>query len=182
MGVIAIWNRLRYYRRSFGTRQTAKLYGARGIRRSTMEFRVPGVPHAISCRPTEPDRFTICHVFIERECDVPIPLAPRLIVDAGANVGYVSVYYGNQFPEADIVALEADLGNFAAAERNCAPYPRVELLHAGLWPRDTALVPARREARATSSTSSSEPGSVRASVCQVSSPGRPSASRTRPRT
>lgn len=104
-----------------------------------MEFRVPGVPHTISCRPTEPDRFTICHVFIERDCDVPIPLAPRLIVDAGANVGYVSVYYANQYPEADIVALEPDLGNFAAAERNCAPYPRVQLLHAALWPRDTAL-------------------------------------------
>jgi len=139
VGAIAIWNRLRYYRRSFGTRQTAKLYGARAIRRPTIQFRVPEMPHTISCRPTEPDLFTICHVFVERDCDVPIPLAPRLIVDAGANVGYVSVYYANQFPEAEIVALEPDLGNLAVAERNCAPYSRIELLRAGLWPRDTAL-------------------------------------------
>ncbi len=139
MGVIAIWNRLRYYRRSFGTRQTAMLYGARALRRPMIQFRVPGIQHPILCRPTEPDRFTICHVFVEHDCDVHIPLAPRLIVDAGANVGYVSAYYANLFPEADIVGLEPDLGNLDVAERNCAPYPRVQLLRAGLWPRDSAL-------------------------------------------
>lgn len=97
------------------------------------------MPYPISCRPTEPDRFTICHVFVEHDCDVNLPLTPRFIVDAGANVGYVSAYYAHHFPEADIVGLEPDPANIAVAKRNCAPYPRVELLCAGLWSRDIPL-------------------------------------------
>ena len=139
MGLVAIWKRLRYYERSFGARQTAMLYGARATGRPLIELRVPGMPHAIACRPTEPDRFTICHVFVEHDCDLAIPLNPQFIVDAGANVGYVSAYYANRFPEADIVGLEPDVGNIAVARRNCAPYPSVELLWAGLWPRDVPL-------------------------------------------
>jgi FkbM family methyltransferase len=139
VGLVAIWKRLRYYQRSFGTRQTAMLYGARATRRPLIELRVPGMPHPIACRPAEPDRFTICHVFVEHDCDLPVPVNPRFIVDAGANVGYVSAYYASRFPEADIVGLEPDAGNLAVARRNCRPYPRVELLQAGLWPRDAAL-------------------------------------------
>lgn len=141
MGIVASWNRLRYYRRSLGAGQTAKLYGARALRRPEIALRVPGLAHPVSCRPTEPDRFTVCHVFAERDCDVPFELSvvPRLVVDAGANVGYASIFYAKRFPGARIVGLEPDLANLAVARRNCAPYPQIELLQAGLWPDDGLL-------------------------------------------
>ncbi len=139
MGIVAIWKRFRYYQSSLGGDQTAKLYASRALRRRSIDIRVRSVPHTVACRPTEADRYTICHVFVERDCEVPVALDPQLVVDAGANVGYASVWYANRFPEATIVGIEPDRGNLAVAERNCASYPQIQLWHAGLWPRDVPL-------------------------------------------
>lgn len=139
LGPIGIYKRARYYRRLLGTSQTVKLYGASALRRSTITLRVPGVGHPLLCRLEEPDRFTLCHIFAARWCEVPIPLNPRLIVDAGANVGYASVFYANAYPGASIIALEPDANNLETARLNVAPYPQVELLRAGLWSQDGAL-------------------------------------------
>src|SRR5690349_22538922 len=35
-------------------------------------------------------------------------VSPRLIVDAGANVGYASIYFANKFPNATILAVEPE--------------------------------------------------------------------------
>lgn len=41
-----------------------------------------------------------------------------LIIDAGANIGLSAIYFRDQFPEALIVALEPEEGNFAELERH----------------------------------------------------------------
>ena len=64
---------------------------------------------------------------------------PRFIVDAGANIGLISAFLATRFPEARIVALEIDPGNFEALRRNARPYPRVTPVHAGLWSLATTL-------------------------------------------
>jgi FkbM family methyltransferase len=46
-----------------------------------------------------------------------------LIVDAGANIGAASVWFHQQFPDATIVAIEPDRGNFAILERNAVGLP-----------------------------------------------------------
>jgi FkbM family methyltransferase len=146
-GPIGNYRRAQYYRSLLGTAQTAKLYGARALRRDSITLEVPGVAHPLVCRLPEPDPFTLCHVFAARECEVPIPLAPTFIIDAGANVGYAAVFYANQYPGASIVALEPHTGNLETARLNCLPYPNVELLLAGLWSQDGALEIANPNAR-----------------------------------
>lgn len=131
-------NKARYYRASLGTREATKVYVGRALHR-TIRVRPPGVQHPVVCRAWDADRVTLCHVFGSRDAEPPIPIEPRLIVDAGANVGYVSVYYANRYPDARIVALEPDDRNFALAQQNCAGYPSIELLRAGLWPHDARL-------------------------------------------
>jgi FkbM family methyltransferase len=116
-----------------------KLYAARATRRRRLTLRVPGIARPVICRPSEPDRFTLCHVFFERDAEPPAAIQPRLIVDAGANVGYVSVYYANRFPGATILAMEPDTQNFEMARENCAPYPQIQLLRAALGPRDQGV-------------------------------------------
>jgi len=44
-----------------------------------------------------------------------------LIIDAGANVGYSSVYFLSNFPNCRVIAIEPDGDNFASLQKNLAP-------------------------------------------------------------
>jgi FkbM family methyltransferase len=46
----------------------------------------------------------------------------RLIVDCGANIGASVVYFAKMFPDARIVALEPEPGNFSLLVQNAAPF------------------------------------------------------------
>jgi FkbM family methyltransferase len=71
---------------------------------------------------------------------IPATVAPGLIVDCGANVGYASVSFLERWPEAEVVAIEPDPANAALARRNLAPYgARAMLVEAGVWSRTTPL-------------------------------------------
>ncbi|WP_169743374.1 FkbM family methyltransferase [Knoellia sinensis] len=56
------------------------------------------------------------------------------IVDAGANTGLASVYFAERFPDARIIAIEPDDGNFEILERNTQRYgQRIIRVRAALW-------------------------------------------------
>jgi FkbM family methyltransferase len=71
---------------------------------------------------------------------VPADLHPGLIVDCGANVGYASMYLLERFPEAQVIAIEPDPDNAAAARLNLSRYgARATVMEAAVWPRAEAL-------------------------------------------
>jgi FkbM family methyltransferase len=73
---------------------------------------------------------------------------PNLIVDCGANVGYSSVYFLNKFPEAHVIAIEPDPGNYSMCQKNLGAYgERVTLLRAGIWTHDAPLIVCRGQYR-----------------------------------
>jgi FkbM family methyltransferase len=60
--------------------------------------------------------------------------APRpLMLDCGANVGVVTAYLKNRFPEARVIAFEPDPDCFAALQHNCRSYSGVETVAAAVW-------------------------------------------------
>jgi FkbM family methyltransferase len=64
----------------------------------------------------------------------------ELIVDCGANVGFVSAFLLSQFPTASLVAIEPDPDTFQILQRNLTPYgsrARAEL--AGVWSHNADL-------------------------------------------
>jgi FkbM family methyltransferase len=61
------------------------------------------------------------------------------IIDAGANIGLRSIQFANFFPEATIIAIEPDDGNFKLLQKNAAPYKNIHCLQAGLWKSDAIL-------------------------------------------
>jgi FkbM family methyltransferase len=64
----------------------------------------------------------------------------RTIVDAGANVGTASVFLLNAYPNARVIALEPDAGNFEMLQRNLSYYrPRATALRQALWHRHERL-------------------------------------------
>jgi len=64
----------------------------------------------------------------------------RLILDCGANVGYTASYFLSRYPDAFVVAVEPDDGNFAMLQKNLAPYEgRFKLIKSAIWSKNTGL-------------------------------------------
>jgi FkbM family methyltransferase len=57
----------------------------------------------------------------------------RVIVDAGANIGVETLRFRHFHPEARIVSIEPDSGNFAVLTRNAGSDDNIELIKSGLW-------------------------------------------------
>lgn len=72
-------------------------------------------------------------VILDGAYDLPLRHPPRVIVDAGANIGLASIYFANRYPEARILALEPEAANFALLQQNSIPYPQITPIQAALW-------------------------------------------------
>ena len=77
-------------------------------------------------------------VLVERNYPLErIPFAPELVADCGANIGFFSALAAVRFPEAKIVAWEAQQENFAALRNQpVLQSPRVQLVHAAISDQD----------------------------------------------
>ena len=65
---------------------------------------------------------------------------PRVIVDAGANIGITSVYFANLYPYARIISIEPEHSNYELLCKNTEAYPQITPLRAALWKRDSNLL------------------------------------------
>jgi len=104
-----------------------------------LRSRLVDVP--LLCRGGSSDIDVFKHIFVLREYaeirDLP---SQGLIVDCGANVGFSTVYFLSQCPQAHVVAVEPDPQNFEMLERNTATFGnRVTRVKAGLWSAEGGL-------------------------------------------
>ncbi len=119
------------------------LFGLRGVAlaaaarlrdaRDEIAARAPGLKLPVHLRLRTSDVSVFRQVLITREYDWEFSKTPRVIIDAGANIGLTSVFYANKYPEATIVAIEPEPSNFQMLEKNIEPYPNVTAVHAALW-------------------------------------------------
>jgi FkbM family methyltransferase len=114
-------------------------YRLRGVH--TIELRVSGIQSPLVCRTSGPDRWTLWHVFGRDHFDETTPQdSPGLVIDAGANVGYASVYFANKYPSSQIIAIEPDTANCKLFRKNCAGYSNIELIQGALWSSSADLI------------------------------------------
>ncbi|WP_408008756.1 hypothetical protein ACJROX_29700 [Pseudalkalibacillus sp. A8] len=70
----------------------------------------PDIEEILYFRGDSTDYDTFKYVFYEKEYRLStLTFKPEWIIDGGANVGYTSVYFAEQFPDAKIVAVESEL-------------------------------------------------------------------------
>jgi FkbM family methyltransferase len=111
---------------------------------SALLSKAVGVPQTISIKPPDckqrvhlrlrsSDIIVYRNVFIDGEYAFDLPVAPEIIVDAGANVGMTTVLFANRYPKARIIAVEPESGNYELLKRNTACYPNITPLRAALW-------------------------------------------------
>ena len=75
----------------------------------------------------------------EKECDFPFVKPPGLIIDAGANVGYTTLFYANRWPGVRILAVEPELNNCRLLRMNCSDYSNVTIIEVRVWHERTQL-------------------------------------------
>jgi FkbM family methyltransferase len=81
----------------------------------------------------------LVQVFADEQYKLPIDanpsfaIEPRLIVDAGANIGMATLYFAHIFPGADIFAIEPEHTNFELLKKNCSGLSRITVRQAALW-------------------------------------------------
>jgi len=65
----------------------------------------------------------------------------KFIMDAGANVGYTTIFLKKHFPDANFICIEPEEGNFQQLKKNIEinKLDKVNNLKAGLWHREEAL-------------------------------------------
>jgi FkbM family methyltransferase len=79
----------------------------------------------------------LAEVFVDGEYGDYLPgEPPRLILDAGANVGSATLWFRERFPEARVVAIEPNPRAFERLRRNVGDEPNVELVNAALSDSD----------------------------------------------
>lgn len=90
-------------------------------------------------RPGTTDLLVLQQIFLDREYVYAEMegAAIRRIVDLGSNIGVTALFWSARYPEAEIVCVEPDAGNFQILQRNLAKLPnRVTALHAAVAPED----------------------------------------------
>jgi FkbM family methyltransferase len=99
------------------------------------KFFLPGLIQPIYFRPGTVDVHTFREIFLRNEYDVKLPslLAPQIIIDAGANIGYTTLFFMKRFPNAKIFSLEPNQENFELLKKNTSGYPNIKPIQAALW-------------------------------------------------
>lgn len=145
----------------YGPRMYYSLFGPRGLfvgaraRLSSapivMTVAVPGVLYPVYLRARTTDVSLCREIFLNNAYDSDFfdsprgspqaapPAIPRVIIDAGANVGLSAVFYAHRFPDAKIIAIEPEPSNYEMLKKNTAPYPNVTTVHAALWKENGSL-------------------------------------------
>src|SRR5215208_2318771 len=100
---------------------------------------LPGLKQRTWIRKGTSDWNAFKQVFVWKEYEYPIPFTPSAILDAGANVGYAALWFARKFPEAKIILIEPEPGNFEMAKKNTAAYSNILPVRAGLWSRSCFL-------------------------------------------
>jgi len=135
--------RIIHFPRVFESYASALMYckAVLGIQRAfeVVPINVRGVGREpLWCRRATSDPWVLWDVCVH-EFQQPPKLGrdPQTIVDLGANVGYTAVWYAAKYPQARVLAVEMDAGNFELAQRNVKRFgQRCEVVHAAVWNED----------------------------------------------
>lgn len=102
--------------------------------KKTEALRIKGLKAPIKLRPKgSSDKIAFYKVILDKDYDIQLPFTPQYIIDAGANIGLVSVFFANRYPEAKIIAIEPEKNNFEVLLENIRPYPQITGLNMALW-------------------------------------------------
>jgi FkbM family methyltransferase len=107
-------------------------------------LRAKHAAHPLHCRAGTSDAYAFRSIFLERGYACIDDLdrdGVRLVLDCGANVGYSAAYFLTRYPNADVVAVEPDDGNYEMLQLNTLPYgDRITAVRSAVWSHPATVV------------------------------------------
>jgi FkbM family methyltransferase len=133
-----IWHRTQVLRRIMPLWDSFKVALREG-KKETVDVLISGPNQVVTVRLDTSDIKCLEQVFLDEEYWNPFSEMPRVIVDAGANIGMSTLYFASKFPAAQVIAIEPESSNFKILQANCGRLKNVTLIHAALWPNSEAV-------------------------------------------
>jgi FkbM family methyltransferase len=101
----------------------------------TSRISIPGLKFPITMRPQRTDNITFREIFIKKEYDIQLPstIDPTVIIDAGANIGFTTVFFANRYPNARVFSIEPDSENFQYLIANTKHYKNITPIKSAVW-------------------------------------------------
>jgi len=90
-------------------------------------------------RPDTSDVNVFAEIFLFQDYNFKLPINPKSIVDADANVGYGSLWFSKKYPSAQIIAIEPEHSNYQLLIGNTESCDRIQALEKGLWNKTAKL-------------------------------------------
>ncbi len=103
------------------------------------KFKLHGYAHYFFLRPYTTDKKVFREIFLLRAYAFNLNFVPRVIIDAGANIGLSSVFFAKRFPDAMIYSIEPESRNFECLVNNTLGYDNIKRVQTALWNRDAML-------------------------------------------
>lgn len=94
---------------------------------------LPFLGRTIYFRKKTKDKQTFKEIFNQNIYDVKLPIIPNLIVDAGSNTGFASLFFKLKYPEAEIISLEIETDNVKMIRKNLKNFKGIEIIQKGLF-------------------------------------------------
>ena len=133
-----------------GLSATARIVRNRALRVPFTELPIPGSRASVRVRTHGLDVRVFNQIFIWREYDIGEfehakrfdreAREPMLIVDCGANIGCSALWFARRYPQAKVVAIEPEAGNFEQLAHNVRSYPNIEAVRAAVWNSQAEVV------------------------------------------
>jgi FkbM family methyltransferase len=127
--------------RNYGAVIGTSLWIQIALQRGSITLRSKLFRNSIRLRSKDSDLDIFNQVFVELQYqwkDIEL-LQPRVIMDAGANIGLAALYFARLFPDARICCVEPDAANFTLLQFNTRSYPNIQHIQAAVWYRHEAL-------------------------------------------
>jgi FkbM family methyltransferase len=123
--------------KKFGVKSGLLIYVHFKIFKSGKIF-VPGLHHPIYFRPDSADIDTFREIFLREDYKVVVS-DTKVIIDAGANIGFTSLYFARMYPLVTILSIEPDPQNFLYLKKNSAELSNIKPIQAALWHKKGTL-------------------------------------------
>jgi FkbM family methyltransferase len=122
-----------------GWARTAQLRFSKRLGRKEIRISVPGLKRKVAVRVADSDIYDFNHSLGRGQEPLSLGFDPRVIIDAGANVGYTVLRFSQQFPKARIIAIEPEQENIRQLLKNCEGNENLSLEPKALWSHSTRL-------------------------------------------
>jgi FkbM family methyltransferase len=126
--------KIRHYHSVLGLAGVAAFFFSKlSGRKPIFKKNFPGLKYPFYIRIGTTDASVCKQCLIEQQYGFPLRIKPKVIVDAGANIGASTVFFASKYPNSIIFALEPEKSNFILLERNVSFYSQIKPIKAALW-------------------------------------------------